>query len=100
MAIIQGWLLFKGGYYSRVAAIQRWLFFKGGYYSTVAIIQGWLLYKDNDYYPRVANPMYYLRGVTTYIGVASYEDGYYRNTASIQPMTIQYNSYEQRIATG
>ena len=32
------WLLFEGGYYSRVATIQGWLLFEGGYYSRVATI--------------------------------------------------------------
>ena len=32
MATIQGWLLLKGGYYSRVATTQGWLLLKGGVY--------------------------------------------------------------------
>ena len=52
MATIRGWLLFQGGYYSRVATIPRWLLFEGGYYSRVDTIQGRLLFQGG-YYSRV-----------------------------------------------
>ena len=48
-ATIQGWRLFKGGYYSRVATIQGRLLLKGGYYSREATIKGWRLLKGGDY---------------------------------------------------
>ena len=51
-ATIQGWLLFKGGDYSRVATIRGWLLFKGGYYSRAATIRGRLLF-EGSYYSRV-----------------------------------------------
>ena len=35
----RGWLLFEGGYYSRVATIKGWRPLNGGYYSRVALIE-------------------------------------------------------------
>ena len=55
VATILGWLLFEGGYYSRVASIRGWLLFEGGYYSRAATIRGWLLFEGSVYSKKYSN---------------------------------------------
>ena len=52
MDIFQGWIFFRGEYFSGVNIFQGWLFFRGEYFSGVNIFQVRLVFKE-EYFSRV-----------------------------------------------
>ena len=40
--IFQGWIFFRGEYFSGVNIFQEWIFFRGDYFSGLNIFQGWI----------------------------------------------------------
>ena len=88
MAVIQGRLLFKGGFYSRAASIQGRVLFKGGFYSRAASIQGRLLFKGG-FYSRAASIQ----------GRLLFKGGFYSRAASIQGRLLFKGGFYSRAAS-